>query len=280
LIVAGKYFLADSVYTDFTWAEDMATQGCDQSADPAAGIGAANSRPSRLFWLESGKSQGFGDRVPKQERERRWGNSRMRTSICWIIAVIVASGVAVGQQRSVRQGKVLTVCEVLSDVANNADSVVIVVGRMERSVSLIDHYEFLSQDQCDRPVVTHGHVWSDRIQIWTAWETGMPKPPSDRPKIERSIIAEKLLIVQKATKLGVHQEPQFKSDGNSAQDAHTAAVPNVWAAVYGRIVRPPYLDEDCGATGCGGDNVPVVIIAEPYNVHRLSEGGTPFPEDQ
>jgi hypothetical protein len=38
LIVAGKYFLADSVYTDLTWAEDMATQGCDQSADPAAGM--------------------------------------------------------------------------------------------------------------------------------------------------------------------------------------------------------------------------------------------------
>jgi hypothetical protein len=27
--------------------------------------GAADSRPSRLFWLESGKSQGVGDRVPK-----------------------------------------------------------------------------------------------------------------------------------------------------------------------------------------------------------------------
>jgi hypothetical protein len=139
-------------------------------------------------------------------------SSRMRTSI-WIIAVTVATGVAVGQQRSAGQVKVLTVCEALSDVTNYADSAVIVVGRMESSVSLIDHYEFLSQDQCDRHVVTHGHVWSDRLQIWTAWETGMPKPPSDRAKIERSIIAAKLLTVRKATKLGVHQKPQFKSDG-------------------------------------------------------------------
>jgi len=203
----------------------------------------------------------------------------MRTSI-WIIAVTVATGVAVGQRRSVGQVKVLTVCEALSDVTNYADKAVIVVGRMERSVSLIDHYEFLSQDQCDRHVVTHGHVWADRLQIWTAWETGMPKPPSDRAKIERSIIAAKLLIVQRATKLGVHQEPQFKSDDRSVQNTHTADVPNVWAAVYGRIVRTLNLNEDCGTTGCGGDNVPLVIIAEPYNVHRLSEGGAPFPESR
>jgi hypothetical protein len=26
------------VYTDFTWVEDMATQGCDRSADSAAGM--------------------------------------------------------------------------------------------------------------------------------------------------------------------------------------------------------------------------------------------------
>src|SRR5579872_2791919 len=35
------------VYTDFTWAEDMATQGCDQSADSAAGMkGGGGSRPT------------------------------------------------------------------------------------------------------------------------------------------------------------------------------------------------------------------------------------------
>jgi len=37
----GKHFFAESaqrIYTDLTWAEDMATQGCDQSADSAAGM--------------------------------------------------------------------------------------------------------------------------------------------------------------------------------------------------------------------------------------------------
>ena len=63
----GKYFVPDSVYTDFTWAEGMATQGCDQSADPAAGMaGAASAAPTKVAILaESGKSQGVGDGVPK-----------------------------------------------------------------------------------------------------------------------------------------------------------------------------------------------------------------------
>jgi hypothetical protein len=36
----GKHFPGSArwVYTDFTWAEDRATQGCDPSADLAAGM--------------------------------------------------------------------------------------------------------------------------------------------------------------------------------------------------------------------------------------------------
>jgi len=55
------------VYTDLTWAEDTATQGCDRSADSAAGMArGGGSRPaSRTAILaRSDKSQGFGDRVP------------------------------------------------------------------------------------------------------------------------------------------------------------------------------------------------------------------------
>ena len=56
--------------------------------------------------------------------------------------------------------------------------------------------------------------------------------------------------------------------------------PNKWAIVYGRIIKVPNLDEDCGAGGCGGDNVLLVIIAEPFNVHRLAEDSTLLPEDK
>jgi hypothetical protein len=55
------------LYTDLTWAEDTATQGCDRSADSAAGMawGGASRPTPATFWRESDKSQGFGDRVPK-----------------------------------------------------------------------------------------------------------------------------------------------------------------------------------------------------------------------
>ena len=57
-------------YSDSTWAEDMAPQGCDQSADPEAGMAGRCEPPQRIepFWRQSGKSQGFGDRVPNIEQ--------------------------------------------------------------------------------------------------------------------------------------------------------------------------------------------------------------------
>jgi hypothetical protein len=200
----------------------------------------------------------------------------MQTATCWMIAVIMTAGIAVGQQKSDVKASVLTVCEVLGDLTRYVDRAVVVVGRMERSVSPTDHYEFLSQDRCEHPLITHRHVWSDKIQIWAAWEEGMPKPPSDRPKLERSVVAMKLSAVRQTTKLGFHEEPQFTTDGHAIVYTHTAAAPNEWAVVYGRIVTVPNLNEDCGAGGCGGDDAPLVIVAEPHNVHRLRDDGTLF----
>jgi hypothetical protein len=45
-------------------------------------------------------------------------------------------------------------------------------------------------------------------------------------------------------------------------------------------VRVANLSEDCGAEGCGGDNVPLIIIAEPYNIHGLRDDATPLPQDK
>ena len=104
-------------------------------------------------------------------------------------------GIAFGQQNSNRHLQVLTVCEVLSDVSRYANTAVAIVGRMERSVSLIDHYEFLSQDRCEHPLVTHGHIWPDNIQIWVNWEEGMPKPPSDSPRLRGRVVVAKLSVV-------------------------------------------------------------------------------------
>lgn len=177
----------------------------------------------------------------------------------------MATAVIVGQQRPSGQAKVLTVCEVLGNVTHNANTAVAVVGRMEQRGGLIDRSTFLSQDQCEHPVVTHGHVWPDEIQILDFWEAGMPKPPTDRPTLEGSVVGPKLLMIRKTTELGFHQEIQFKPDGHSI--GYTA-VPNKWAIVYGRIVSMPRLN---------GPNAPVGIIAQPFNVRLLGDDGMPLP---
>jgi hypothetical protein len=198
----------------------------------------------------------------------------MRTAFCWTITWMMITGITHGQVKTV------TVCEVLGNLPRYSNTAVAVVGCWERSVSLTDHYDFLSQDRCEHPVITHGHVWSDKIQVWAGWEAGVPKPPRDRPKLEPLLVVLKLSIVRQTTELGSRQEPQFKADGHKIVSTHMAEVPNEWAIVYGRIVKAPDLNDNCGAKGCGGDNVPLVIIAEPYNVHELSNDGTPSPEDK
>jgi hypothetical protein len=40
----------------------------------------------------------------------------------------------------------------------------------------------------------------------------------------------------------------------------------------------PHLELDCDAEGCGGDDVPLVIIAEPHEAHRLRDDGSVWPE--
>jgi hypothetical protein len=176
-----------------------------------------------------------------------------------------------GQGKAMDKPALVTVCEVLGNVNRYANADVAIVGRMERSVSVVDHSEFLSQDRCQRPLITHGHTFPNRIQILTDWEEGMPKPPDDSPVLERARILTKLAEVRKTTQLGFHSEPQFDATGKP----HTAVVPNEWVLVYGRLVKTPRLDEDCGVRGCGGDDVALVIIARAEEVHPVGAGDSP-----
>src|ERR1700683_914378 len=48
-------FGANSVYTDITWAEDRATQGCDPSADPAAGMAGGGQAAPRENTISRGR---------------------------------------------------------------------------------------------------------------------------------------------------------------------------------------------------------------------------------
>lgn len=153
-----------------------------------------------------------------------------------------------------------------------------VVGRMERPVNLEDHSEFLSQDRCEHPVVTHGYVWLDKIQVWTDWEQGMPKPPRENPTLRASVLRAALSAVRATTEVSTHQEPRFKKEGRSITFSRMAEVPNEWAVVYGQIGTVPQLKKNCGVSGCGGGDVPLIIVAEQKNVHRLSEDGTMLPQ--
>jgi len=137
-----------------------------------------------------------------------------------LIALWVATWMVIAAGQVAGQTRVLTVCEVLGNLPHFANTVVAVLGRLESSVSLTDHDQFLSQDRCDHPVITQGRVWSNKIQLWTGWEKGMPKPPRDRPKLEVSVIASKLSIVRQTTELGSHREPGFKADGRSIVYTH------------------------------------------------------------
>jgi hypothetical protein len=59
-----------SIYTDFTWAEDRATQGCDPSADPAAGMAGRRQPPQERTTILAENAinpRGLGTESPRQE---------------------------------------------------------------------------------------------------------------------------------------------------------------------------------------------------------------------
>jgi hypothetical protein len=172
----------------------------------------------------------------------------------------------------------LTVCEVLAHVERYADKSVAVVGQIDRSVSVIDHSEFLSQDQCEHPLVRHGHRWVDKIGVWTNSTEGMPDPPANRLRFEPLLVAAKLSMVRKTTSLRSHNEPTFRLEGKAIVYNGTRSVKNQWAVVYGRIAKNANLEENCGVDGCGGDDVPLTIVAKPYNVYFVGDDGAIAPK--
>jgi hypothetical protein len=101
---------------------------------------------------------------------------------------------------------VVMVCEVFSELKRLGNSTVALVGRMEMIGGLIDHYEFVSQEHCDKPLVTQGSVWPTKVLILPYWEEGMPKHPTDESELDRAALAEKLSVVRKNTTLGFHKD--------------------------------------------------------------------------
>lgn len=196
---------------------------------------------------------------------RVYDSGWMRRAICVPIVGMALLWPTLGQSKADGRVTVVTVCEVVDNPKLYADSPVAVVGGLESSGYLIDHYEFLFQGGCEHPVTSEGKVWPNKILIWPYSEEGFPKAPIHRPELRLDIVRAKLSMVRKTTKLGFHGH---------------ANAPNEWIVVYGRICSTPNLGKkDCGiAPGCRGfDGAPLAIMAAPYHIYRVRKDGTPAP---
>ncbi len=149
---------------------------------------------------------------------------------------------------------------------------------MEISSSIIDHYEFLSQDGCDKPLRTKEHVWPTKIRIWSHAHEGFPKPPTDEPKFDRQVLSSKVVVVSKTTKLGVHNVYGWDKD----KRPFTKQEPNEWVVVYGRTFISQHLTTKmCEGRGCGGCmGAPVVIVVDLKNIHVVNSDGTVQPAEK
>jgi hypothetical protein len=169
---------------------------------------------------------------------------------------------------------IVTVCELLANINEYNNTDVAVVGRMDQpGDKLIDHSEYVVQDQCEHPIVTKGYVWPSKVLMFSKGRLeSLAKAPSDQPELDHTVLGEKASAVQKTTKLGFHKEPRLSQKGS----VHFANVRDEWIVAYGRIFCAPNLArEACRNIGCRGfiGGAPLVIIVEPKNIHIISQDG-------
>jgi len=197
-----------------------------------------------------------------------------------VVAASLLAGVAYCQSNVLTGTKVVTVCDVIKNPSHYSGAPVAIVGRLERSVSFVDHYEFLAQDRCSRPIMTAGYLWPNRLWLCSDWAEGLPKAPKETPKFNKTYLSKKLSAVRKTTKLGVHQEPGFVGDSQTLRLTGEVDVPNEWVVVYGRVFDIPSLrDSDCDENGCAGFlSAPLVLMVEQYNILELKDDGTIRPK--
>src|SRR5215472_12211564 len=105
---------------------------------------------------------------------------------------MAAAGLLSGQD----QVKILSVCELLANLNEYGNSAVAVVGRLDVTGVIYDRRNYVSQDQCETPVLTENYLWPNRILISTTPEKGLPNPPTDKPNLDRHLLAEKLANIK------------------------------------------------------------------------------------
>ena len=175
--------------------------------------------------------------------------------------------------------KPVTVCEVLADLNRFSGKPVAIAGRLDCSWSLTDHTCHLAEDKCDRPVVTQGFVWPNKILLMEDWEEGMPKPPTESPEIESAAVFQKLFLISQTTSLRFHKEPLFRTKDSTIIFSRMADVMDMWGAAFGRLFTTPNLKKDgCGdEVGCGGfDGAPAALIINSGSIHTYDATEVPL----
>lgn len=194
----------------------------------------------------------------------------------FLVVVLIAAALP---GRGNAQVKIVAVCEVLADIKEYGNTNIAVVGRLDVVGGIIDHYQYVSQDNCDQPLTTQGYVWPSKILIWPFRQKGLPSPPTDQPALGHQLLAEKLSAVLKTTTLGTRRE---FSRINDQGDPVETTVQNQAVVVYGHTFTAPdvaSLDvatQPCKEVECRGftGKAPMVIVVESKNVRPLNEDGT------
>jgi len=75
---------------------------------------------------------------------------------------------------------------VLADLKKFSGKAIAIAGRLDCSWSLADRTCHLAEDRCERSAVVRGSLWPSRILLVDYWKQGMPKPPADKPQIEKA----------------------------------------------------------------------------------------------
>jgi hypothetical protein len=130
-----------------------------------------------------------------------------------ILLAACLAGLAIGQAPSAPDIPVVTVCEVLNDLARYKDKSIIVVG----VVANTDEGGWLIAD-CEKRLVTDGYAWQDSISL--TYVRGQQDPPPELPehfKWNNKLVAAKLKEIQRTTKL----RPRPENDR--------------WRAIFGRL---------------------------------------------
>lgn len=192
------------------------------------------------------------------------------------VCVAVLCGTEFGQSRQDYDAGPITVCEVLRDARKYNGKNLAVLGRLDCGHGLIDNPCVLVEDRCEWPVATEGKVWPKEVAI-VPWERGVPMPPKVFPRIDPAALIEKLSLVRSTTKLGLHKEPQFKTEGRTIVFSHFADVKDQWGIAYGRVVsaKAGWIGKRRDEAICGGFGGARVALIVGQDVRRFSDGAYP-----